>query len=689
VGKEADVPNIEALDEARKKASQDSPESKSADSNSDQGASKSSRKRTQAAEIADLVTAAGREGGGGGANQNSNTAGEPANDVLFHTPAREGGATFIVGDHEETWPIRSRSFALFMRRAYYLKTGKAASASTIADARDTLEARAIFDGPEIEMHTRVAGSKGAVYIDLCDDKWRVVEVDEKGWRVLPRSPIRFRRANGMLGLPTPVSGGTVGDLKKLLNVESTDDWALLACWCVAALNATGPYPLLEFGGEQGAAKSTAAKMLRGFIDPNAAPVRSEPCEERDLVIAAQNGRVIAFDNISSLPNWLSDALCRLATGGGFATRALYTDDEEKIFDAQRPVLLNGIEDSAVRGDLLERTIKMRLPQIESKNRKEERKLWADFFEKRPRILGAFLSALSVGLRDRDAVALTELPRMADFARLAVAAEPALGLKPGTFFEAYKRNHAVSNDVALDSALIWTALRSLLKSSPNWSGTAENLLVELNDRALPETKRQRGWPRTPRGASGQLRRIAPHLRAAGWGVEFEREGHDRTRKITFSKFGEPPSSASASSSSAKYQEKGAADAGQTATPSADGSKDGTPSAKDSGASSKKPSPSNRFCAADGADDETCDDATEFPPPSPPSSATGTPALSEIEKTVEAALRDGSLSVSEVERVIEEQGTKFGPGDVYRALQHLTELGVAISHENEGRWEGVPF
>ncbi len=101
-------------------------------------------------------------------------------------------------------------------------------------------------------------------------------------------------------------------------------------------------------------------MLRALVDPNAAAIRSEPRDTRDLIIAATNGWVVALDNLSHVSPSLSDDLCRLATGGGFATRELYTDGEETIFDAQRPIILNGIEEVATRGDLLSRTIVVRL-----------------------------------------------------------------------------------------------------------------------------------------------------------------------------------------------------------------------------------------------------------------------------------------------------------------------------------------
>lgn len=97
-------------------------------------------------------------------------------------------------------------------------------------------------------------------------------------------------------------------------------------------------------------------MLKALVDPNVAPVRALPREQRELMIAANNGHVLAFDNLSGLPPWLSDALCRLATGGSFAVRQLYTNEDEILFQAARPLLVNGIEDVISRPDLADRSI---------------------------------------------------------------------------------------------------------------------------------------------------------------------------------------------------------------------------------------------------------------------------------------------------------------------------------------------
>src|SRR5262249_14110992 len=157
-----------------------------------------------------------------------------------------------------------------------------------------------------------------------------------------------------------------------------------------------------------------------------------------LMISAKNGWIIGFDNLSTIQPWLSDTLCRLSTGGGFATRTLYEDSEETLFDAQRPVILTGIEDLATRSDLLDRCIVLYLPVITDDKRMPEAEFQRQFQACRARILGALLDAVACAIGGEKKVALERLPRLADFAVWITAAEPALGWQKGRFMEAYKR-----------------------------------------------------------------------------------------------------------------------------------------------------------------------------------------------------------------------------------------------------------
>ena len=147
-------------------------------------------------------------------------------------------------------------------------------------------------------------------------------LDSTGWRVIDRPPVRFRRAAGMKPLPVPIAGGSIETLRFFLNVQSDNDFVLAVVWALAVLRNSGPYPVLVLSGEHGSAKSTFSLILRALLDPNTVPLRALPREDRDMFIAANNGHVLVFDNLSGLSAWISDTLCRLATGGGFAARQL-------------------------------------------------------------------------------------------------------------------------------------------------------------------------------------------------------------------------------------------------------------------------------------------------------------------------------------------------------------------------------
>jgi hypothetical protein len=271
-------------------------------------------------------------------------------------------------------------------------------------------------------------------------------------------------------------------------------------------------------------------MLRALVDPNVAPVRSLPREERDLFIAANNGHVLAFDNLSALAPWLSDALCRLASGGSFAVRQLYTDQDEVLFHAARPIILNSIEDVVSRPDLADRALFLTLPWLSEARRRPEQKLWQEFENVRPRLLGALLDVLSHGLRALPHVRLDRLPRMADFACWAAACET--GLWPaGTFARAYAANRRVAIEDAVDADPVATCVRELMADRSSWAGSAADLLRASAEHSRDGIGSDRiGWPQNPRALAGRLRRAQTFLRAVGIDVAFSREGRAGSRII---------------------------------------------------------------------------------------------------------------------------------------------------------------
>ena len=389
-------------------------------------------------------------------------------------------------------------------------------------AEENLDAQAARAGQR-RVYLRTATHGGKLYIDLGDDSWRVVEIDSEGWRVLSDPPaVRFRRPKTAGPLPEPVGGDAregLGALRPFLNMGE-GDFKLCAAWLLASLRDTGPYPLLVLTGENGSAKSTMARLLRSLVDPARPPTTGMPSNERDAAIAARHRHVLVYDNLSGLPIWLSDTLCRLSTGEGFVTRALHTDHEEVVIEASRPVILTGIENPSVRGDLADRSIIIRLLRIGNAARRTESELMEAFEDVRPRIFGALLSGLSEGLRKEGSVRLERLPRMADFCKWAVACEGAYW-PSGTFMAAYDDAQASATEDVLEDTPIWPALRQLLEEEAgSFEGTATELLNRLGahqkDRKTPRT-----WPSTGAVMGKQLTGLAPSLRSLGYTAELRR------------------------------------------------------------------------------------------------------------------------------------------------------------------------
>ena len=448
---------------------------------------------------------------------------------LFHTADGAAFADLDINGHRETWPVRTKGFKRWLARQFYEATDGAPSSEALQSALNVVEAKAHFDAPERPVYIRVGGIDGSLYLDLGDEAWRAIEITTTGWRVVENPPVRFRRAAGMQPLPVPAPGGSVESLRSFLNVRSDADFVLVVAWALAVLRDRGPYPVIVLSGEQGSAKSTFSAILRSLLDPNTAPLRALPREDRDLFIAANNGHVLAFDNVWGLPSWISDTLCRLATGGGFAVRQLYTDQDEVLFAAARPVILNGIEDIVTRPDLADRAVFLTLEAIPEERRRSEAELWAAFDAERPRILGVLLDAAVQGLKMLPDTTLERLPRMADFALWATACETALW-PAGTFWSAYcgNRDEAVENVIEADP--VAATVRAVMAERTEWTGTATDLLGALAEAAGERVAKSKTWPASPRALSGRLRRAATFLRKIGIEIDYVKEGRSRTRII---------------------------------------------------------------------------------------------------------------------------------------------------------------
>ena len=447
---------------------------------------------------------------------------------LFHSADREAFADVKVGRHRMTLQLSNSEFADWLLRQFFLEKRRAPSATAMRSAVSSLRAHALFEGERHEVHLRTAEYGGRIYVDLADEEWQAVEIDTSGWRIIRDPPVRFRRTPGMRPLPLPQRGGSIDQLRSFVNLND-NDFDLLVGVLLDALRAGKPHPVLYLAGDEGAAKSTLAKILRLLTDPNSTPLRALPGTVRELFVAVHNGYALAFDNISKIAVPMSDALCQISSGSGFGTRKLYTNSEEFLVSGSHPVVLNGLANCIPKSDLADRAVVLNPPPIKQEQRRSETEFWNAFEAERARIFGAMLDAIVHGLREAPNVRLERKPRMADFVMRAVACEGAYA-KPGAFLRAFEASAVETTETLIKDDCVAKAISAFMIERDDWRGTATELLLELTDHDHTEAQVSRwaSWPRNPSLFSSRLRAVAASLRKVGIEISFDRKTPDRRR-----------------------------------------------------------------------------------------------------------------------------------------------------------------
>lgn len=452
-----------------------------------------------------------------------------------HNAEGAGIALIEVGEHREVLMLNSQSFDEWLRGQVYAEHKAGIPEQAMRTALATLSAIGRYEGPLIETHMRCAFHDQAYYLDLCNDAWQVVRIKDNDWQVLDKSPVYFTRTKGMRALPTPVEHGDVELLWQHVNIPE-DARALVLTWLLDAMRPNTAYPVLELCGEQGAAKSTTQRRLRALIDPNEAPLRSRPKDTETLYIAAANSHVVSFENLSSLSPEQQDALCILSTGGAYAARQLYTNGDEHVVSAHRPVVLNGIVTLATAPDLLERVVAVELPTIAAKQRQDDQSLEAAWQRDYPSIFTGLLTLFSKALAILPSVRIPEKmqKRMLDMQQLGEAVTKAQGGADGDFSKRLAALHEDSVARGLESYGIATGIQMLADrarpskrgtTSTTWSGTVLELLNALNDLQNIDHS---NWPRSARHLTSQLTRIMPGLRTVG--IKIDRKGKGRNGAV---------------------------------------------------------------------------------------------------------------------------------------------------------------
>lgn len=458
--------------------------------------------------------------------------------TLFHSPQGDRYARYPVGNRYDTHQIGHprTPFALWLQRQFYLERGTPAAYYSVQQALTHLEQVALYVGEEHRVFTRLGHVDDTVYLALGDKQGHIVELDRSGWRLTQEAPVIFRSTRNAEALPLPERGGQLEALRPLLNLPSESAWQLCVGWMIGALNPRGPYAHLALYGEQGSGKSSLLRTLRHFVDPAYAAENAEPGSVDDLMVTAVNSHILSYDNLSNLGSDFNEWLCRLSTGAGLIRRKLYSDEEEVVLKAARPVILNGIVPLVQRPDLLERTIVVELPRIEPSRRMPERAFERELARIAPGVLGALLDAVVVALQRIDSVEVPLLPRMADFTLWVEAAAPSLGWKGGEFVTTYKANTATKEvqsleaDEVAETLVAWSRYK-LPQVGDELPVTLKQLLSELSALRLagndptriasvaPTTRMPPEWPDSGKALLIRLAQAQPLLRQ--WGVEYER------------------------------------------------------------------------------------------------------------------------------------------------------------------------
>jgi hypothetical protein len=417
-----------------------------------------------------------------------------------------------------------------LARAFFDQHKSAAGASAIADALTVLEGQAVDTKAE-PVALRVARHDGTLVLDLGTPDGRAVVISPDGWEIVDESPVLFRRTRLTSPLPTPTRKQNTGpsgfeQFKALLNV-SESGFRLLVAWLVAALFPDIPHPILSLTGEQGTAKTTTGRIMVTLIDPSPAPVRGGPKDARTWTVQAAASWTVMLDNLSTIQPWFSDTLCKAVTGDGIVERALYTDDDVSVLNFRRVIGMTSIDAGALRGDLAERLLMVELDPIPPEARRTDDELKAAFDKAAPAILGAILDLTSEVLAELPNVKVAELPRLADFAKILAAIDTRREWETFADFTALARE---ITDAVIEYDPFADAVRTFAQENRGWSGTSARLLELL---PAPDGH-LKSWPKTARGVSGHLRRVAPALRKNGIQIDFTRsQDLSRTRLIALS------------------------------------------------------------------------------------------------------------------------------------------------------------
>lgn len=455
--------------------------------------------------------------------------------TFFHDQYDEPHAYIDMGGYFEIQPISSRFFKRWLAGQVWHIHGQVMNNDVFRNVKNILEGQSLFAGKKIELHNRVAWGNDSIFYDLSNENWEIVKITESGWDI-ENNVIKFRRYTHQTpqARPPQAKKGDVTRVLKYLNLKNDDDKLLSLVLLISSFIPDIPHPYPDLYGDKGSAKTTFFKIFKKLIDPSLLETLTLPTNQNELLQQISHHWCAYYDNVSDIKDWQSNCLCRAVTGDGLSKRALYTNDEDVIYNYKRCIGLNGINISAEKPDLLDRGVLIELERIPKNKRKADKTFFEEFEKDRPIILGGIFNILSKAMKIKKKLKFTELPRMADFAEWGEAISQALGYKKKVFLVAYFSNIGSQNIEALESHSIGLCLLRLMENISQWVGTPTELLDAINTIAgeLKISTETRDWPKHPNRLRKEINEIKSNLTEENIVINMDKRKGGRTSKRLF-------------------------------------------------------------------------------------------------------------------------------------------------------------
>ncbi|GAA6157383.1 hypothetical protein NBRC116588_28560 [Pyruvatibacter sp. HU-CL02332] len=439
-------------------------------------------------------------------------------------------------DQNTAHPIKSEAASTLIRKALFEKTNQVPSGKAVGETIDRLEGFALLsaDKRDLPIRTVVRDKEdGSSVVEIDTGRREAVVVSAGGYGSQITNTI-FRRPGTAAELPEPAKSGSLDLLWQVLPVKDPDQQKLIVAFIVVSSIANCPaFPLLSMEGPAGSAKTSAMEIIAGLIDPSPGLARALPRSERDLAVSAHNRWCVTFDNLDHIKGNMSDALCRLTTGGSFAARALYTDADERLLTFRRPVIATGIGDYIRRSDLMTRSMVITLPPLsEAGGVRPKQQVFAEYERLKPQILAGLYNGISSVLRNLESTKENFDHRAADFLRYATAAEEGLGWAPGSFEKVFMRHQDRQQSTLALSDVVVREVCTVIAGEDGdvIEHTASDLYQAVTSGFLGS--RPAAWPKDPAGLSKCLTQRYEQLKSLGLILERGRTG--KSRSLVFKK-----------------------------------------------------------------------------------------------------------------------------------------------------------